>query len=53
MRVGVGLAFGLTACAPDSPAVVPTEDPVTPIFASDEEALAAAEAAYAAYLRGY
>ncbi|MET1044704.1 MAG: hypothetical protein ABWX59_11390 [Microbacteriaceae bacterium] len=50
IAVAVTLAFMLSACAPDSPTVVPTEEPATPIFASDEEALAAAEAAYAEYL---
>lgn len=50
------MAFGLVAAlagcdagstAPSSPP--PTPSPQAPIFASDEEALAAAEAAYAAY----
>jgi hypothetical protein len=44
-------AGALAACSPDDPVEPP--DPVpsrTPVFASEEEALAAAEAAYAAYL---
>lgn len=54
--VAAAVAFGLVAAlagcdagstAPSSPP--PTPSPPAPIFASDEEALAAAEAAYAAY----
>ena len=46
----VGLSLG--GCAPDAPAPKPTASPsATPLFATDEEALAAAEEAYAAYLR--
>jgi hypothetical protein len=43
---------GLAGCAPDSP--TPDRSPsatATPVFASDAEALTAAEAAYAAYLK--
>lgn len=43
----------LAACAPGEPEPTPTPSPVetnAPIFASDEEALAAAVAAYEAYL---
>ena len=44
----VGLSLG--GCAPDAPAPKPTASPsATPLFATDEEALAAAEEAYAAY----
>ena len=56
MRIGAHLGVGLLAlvlagCAPDVPAIqVPPTPTVTPLFASDEEALAAAEEAYAAYL---
>jgi hypothetical protein len=51
--VAFGLFAALAGCdagstAPSSPP--PTPSPPAPIFASDEEALAAAEAAYAAYL---
>ena len=55
MRIGVCVGVGLfvvalVGCAPeDSPVPPPTPD-VKPLFASDEEALAAAEEAYAAYL---
>ena len=44
-------AFALTGCSPE--AAVPSAPPAAeaePLFASDEEALAAAEAAYAEYL---
>lgn len=49
----LGLALLLlSGCLPQSPTVMPTPQPSsTPVFASDEEALAAAEAAYAEYLR--
>lgn len=49
----LGLALlVLSGCLPQSPTVTPTPQPSsTPVFASDEEALAAAEAAYAEYLR--
>lgn len=49
---GVLLAVLLLAgCVPGEPVVTPEPDPdVTPVFASDEEALAAATEAYARYL---
>jgi hypothetical protein len=56
MRIGVGiisalLVVALAGCAPQSAAVAPPATPeASPRFASDEEALAAAEEAYAAYL---
>ena len=41
----------LSGCLPQQSAVTPTPEPTsTPVFASEEEALAAATAAYAAYL---
>lgn len=41
----------LAGCVPGEPVITPEPDPdVTPIFASDEEALAAATEAYARYL---
>jgi hypothetical protein len=43
--------FALAACQPDATPIVPTPAPSSsPIFASDEEALAAAADAYRAYL---
>jgi len=43
-------ALSASGCAPEAPAADPTPTPsATPLFASDEEALAAAEEAYAAY----
>lgn len=43
--------LGLTACLGSDPTLVPDPEPTTtPVFASDEEALAAAEEAYAAYI---
>ncbi|MCU1579569.1 MAG: hypothetical protein JWP19_1773 [Rhodoglobus sp.] len=47
----LGLALLLlSGCLPQSPTVTPTPQPSsTPVFASDEEALAAAEAAYRAF----
>lgn len=47
----LGLAAALAACdaEPVAPPSAPPTSPAPPIFASDEEALAAAEAAYAAY----
>ena len=50
--VALVLAAALSAagCAPEAPAAERTPTPsATPLFASDEEALAAAEEAYAAY----
>jgi len=48
----LGLATALAGCdaEPAEPPSAPPTSPAPPIFASDEEALAAAEAAYAAYL---
>jgi len=44
-------ALSASGCASEAPAADPTPTPrATPLFASDEEALAAAEEAYAAYL---
>ena len=44
------VAVLLSGCLPPQPVLAPTPEPTsTPIFASDEEALAAAEAAYGAY----
>jgi hypothetical protein len=43
-------AAGLAACSPDDPVIPPDPLPsVTPVFASDEEALAAAEKLYGEY----
>ena len=57
MRVAPALAGALVVlamlggCVPDTPVTTPAPEPsATPVFASDEEAQAAAEAAYAAYL---
>lgn len=51
LLIVLAATLALTACAPDDgPPVVDPEPTVTPIFESDEEALAAAEAAYAEYL---
>lgn len=45
------VALTLTGCQTDDPIVVPQPEPSsTPLFASEEEALAAAEEAYAGYL---
>lgn len=45
------VAVLLTACVPESPVVTPPPEPTArPAFASDEEALAAAEEAYSRYL---
>ena len=44
-------ALSASGCASEAPSADPTPTPsATPLFASDEEALAAAEEAYAAYL---
>jgi hypothetical protein len=49
--VAVTLVALLAACGPDpAPAPLPPEPTASPVFASDAEALAAAEEAYAAYL---
>ena len=41
----------LSGCGTDTPVTIPTQQPTSePLFASDEEALAAAEAAYSKYL---
>lgn len=50
--VAFGLVAALAGCdaGPVDPTSSPPPSPAPPIFASDEEALAAAEAAYAAYL---
>lgn len=48
---GVLLLFALTACVPSPDVVLPAEPSLgQPVFASDEEALAAAVAAYTGYL---
>lgn len=48
---GLLVALTLVACVPDDEPVRPDPSPTAPpIFASDEEALAAAEAAYGAYV---
>ena len=45
------LVITLTGCQTDDPPIVPQPEPsTTPLFASEEEALAAAEEAYAGYL---
>ena len=50
--VAVLAVAALAGCAPEAPVVIPEPDPTsTPIFESDEEALAAAEVAYGEYLR--
>jgi len=51
LLIGAVVALTLVACVPDDEPVRPDPSPTAePIFASDEEALAAAEEAYAAYL---
>lgn len=51
LLTGLLVALTLVACVPDNEPVRPDPSPTaSPIFASDEEALAAAEAAYGAYL---
>lgn len=49
--VALALSLSLAACGPEpAPITVPPQPSSTPLFASDEEALAAAERAYAAYV---
>jgi hypothetical protein len=49
--LSLAVVLSLGACVADEPVVLPDESPSSqPIFASDEEALAAAEEAYGAYL---
>jgi hypothetical protein len=58
VRMRIGACFGavllvvaLAGCSPDVPRMSPPPTPsVAPLFASDDEALAAAEEAYTAYL---
>ena len=51
LLVILALSLALTGCVPDDdPIVVDPEPSASPIFESDEEALAAAEEAYGAYL---
>lgn len=48
--VALALSLSLAACAPDpAPITLPPQPTSTPLFASDEEALAAAEEVYVAY----
>jgi len=48
----LGVALVVTGCVPSEPVVTPAETGATaPIFATDEEALAAAVAAYDTYMR--
>tara|TARA_Y100000814_G_scaffold6187_3_gene5754 strand:+ start:3540 stop:4106 length:567 start_codon:yes stop_codon:yes gene_type:complete len=48
--VALSLSLGLAACTPEpAPIAVPPQPSSTPLFASEEEALAAAEEAYVAY----
>jgi hypothetical protein len=50
--LAIAAALALTACVATPGDTKPTPSPsATPLFSSDEEALAAAEEAYAAYLR--
>lgn len=55
LMAAAGVLLGallITGCATQDPAASPAPRPTsTPVFASDEEALAAAEAAYAEYLK--
>ena len=52
LLTGLLVILTLVACVPDDEPVRPDPSPTaSPIFASDEEALAAAEAAFAAYLQ--
>lgn len=49
--VALSLSLGLAACTPEpAPIAVPPQPSSTPLFASEEEALAAAEEAYASYV---
>lgn len=51
LLIVLALTAALTGCVPDDdPLVLDPEPSVSPIFESDEEALAAAEEAYGAYL---
>ncbi|MCU1544803.1 MAG: hypothetical protein JWM50_2668 [Microbacteriaceae bacterium] len=51
VAVAIAAALALTACTPPADGHNPSPSPsVTPLFSSDEEALAAAEEAYAAYV---
>ena len=51
LAIAALIACSVAGCLPLDPAPVPTIAPTgTPLFSSDEEALAAAEEAYAAYL---
>ncbi len=51
LAVVAGLALGLTGCSQPSAHVIPKSEPsAKPVFASDADALAAAKAAYLAYL---
>jgi len=50
--LAVATALLLAACTGDAPIVLPKPDPTTaPVFATDEDALAAAEVAYGEYLK--
>lgn len=51
LALALAAAVLLTGCVPQDPEVAPPPEPTTePVFASDEEALAAATDAYKAYL---
>ena len=51
LLIGALVSLSLVACVPDDAPIRPDPSPTAqPIFASDEEALAAAEEAYAAYV---
>lgn len=51
IALGLAVACGLSGCVADTPKPVASTTPtVAPVFASEEEALAAATEAYAAYL---
>jgi hypothetical protein len=50
--VALAAALALSGCVPSGPLVTPAPEPSsTPIFATEDEALAAATAAYAAYVK--